>query len=160
MNINNISPSVWGPHGWKFMHYITFTYPVNPTLEDKENYRIFFEIIRKVLPCQSCRINYTMHLQKYPLTDYVLSTKKNLIEWLVNIHNEVNIINNKPIMTPNQVMNLYLKNNNSNSIFNFKLSKKVKNIILILFIIAILVFILKYYNKINQNSPYFKVNVY
>lgn len=159
MNINNISPTVWGPHGWKFMHYITFTYPVNPTLDEKEYYRNFFEIVGKVLPCQTCRINYERHLQKHPLTDYALSTKKNLIEWLVNIHNEVNILNGKPIMTPNQVMNLYLRNNSS--LFNFRLSRKVKNIILILFIIGILIFILKYYNVFNKkNNPYFNVDVY
>jgi hypothetical protein len=157
MNINNISPTVWGPPGWKFMHYITFTYPINPNIEDKENYKNFFEIVGKVLPCNSCRINFNKHLKKYPLTDYVLSTKKNLIEWFVNIHNEVNIMNGKPIMTPNQVMNLYLRNNNS--IFNFTLSKKVKNVLLIIFIIAILIFILKYY-KLNKNNPYFSVNVY
>ena len=28
-------PDVWGPHGWKFIHYVTLGYPDKPTKEDK-----------------------------------------------------------------------------------------------------------------------------
>ena len=34
--------SVWGPSMWHTLHTISFNYPVNPTEEDKKNYKIFF----------------------------------------------------------------------------------------------------------------------
>ena len=35
----NIPPHIWGPSAWKLLHYITFAYPVNPTYDDKLNYK-------------------------------------------------------------------------------------------------------------------------
>jgi hypothetical protein len=46
-----ITPEIWGPHGWKFMHYVALAYPAKPTEEDKKNYKIFFESIQNILPC-------------------------------------------------------------------------------------------------------------
>ena len=31
-------PNVWGPYGWKFIHYVTLGYPNNPSNEDKLKY--------------------------------------------------------------------------------------------------------------------------
>ena len=28
-------PEFWGPSGWKFLHYVTFQYPIKPTVNDK-----------------------------------------------------------------------------------------------------------------------------
>ena len=39
---SSIKPSIWGPHGWKFMHYVSLGYPSNPTEEDKKNYKTFY----------------------------------------------------------------------------------------------------------------------
>ena len=33
--------SVWGPSMWHFLHIMSFNYPINPTPEDKSNYRNF-----------------------------------------------------------------------------------------------------------------------
>ena len=33
-----ITPDIWGPHGWKFLHYISFGYPENPTINIKNQY--------------------------------------------------------------------------------------------------------------------------
>jgi len=93
---NNIDPKIWGPICWKLLEYITFTYPVRPTEEDKINIRIFFTALQHVLPCQKCRNNYGMHLKKFPLDDKAVSSQRELITWLINIHNEVNIMNGKP----------------------------------------------------------------
>ena len=38
-NKQAIKPSIWGPHGWKFMHYVSLGYPNNPTENDKLNYK-------------------------------------------------------------------------------------------------------------------------
>ena len=39
--------------------------------------------------------NYLIHIKKIPLTNEILSSKENLINWLILIHNEVNKINKK-----------------------------------------------------------------
>ena len=49
-----ITPNLWGPHGWKFIHYVTFGYPINPTNQDKENYKMFFLSLQNILPCSKC----------------------------------------------------------------------------------------------------------
>ena len=30
----SIQPNYWGPHGWKFIHYVALGYPENPDLQD------------------------------------------------------------------------------------------------------------------------------
>ena len=88
-------PDVWGPHGWKFLHYVTLGYPDKPTKEDKNKYKIFLLSIGDVLPCVLCRMNYIEHLKIYPITNNVLKNRENLMAWGIKMHNLVNISNNK-----------------------------------------------------------------
>lgn len=81
--------SVWGPPAWIFLHSITLNYPEKPTSKDKKEYKSFFYSLSNILPCKVCRINYKNNLVKYPIDKY-LNSKKNMVYWLVLIHNEVN----------------------------------------------------------------------
>ena len=92
-------PQIWGKYGWNFIHLITVSYPINPTKDDKINYFNYFYWLQKVLPCEKCRYNMLQHLQKYPLSDTVLSCKENLIKWGIDLHNAVNYSNGKPILS-------------------------------------------------------------
>ncbi len=105
-----ITPSIWGPHGWKFMHFIAMAYPLEPTDIEKENYKNFFTSLGDVLPCKMCSEHYKKNLLKYPLTDKVLENKVNLTFWTIDIHNEVNAINNKKIYSYDDAIDL-IKNN-------------------------------------------------
>jgi len=93
-----ITPEVWGPHGWKFIHYVTLAYPENPTPAQKEKYKAFLVLLKDVLPCSLCANHYGENLQKEPLTDEVMSSRENLIKWGINIHNVVNEMKGKPII--------------------------------------------------------------
>jgi hypothetical protein len=93
-----IIPNVWGPHGWKFIHYVTLGYPENPTLYQKERYKTFLLLLQDVLPCSLCANHYKENLQKFPLTDDILDSRDKLIKWGIDIHNSVNELNNKPIL--------------------------------------------------------------
>ena len=55
---NSLQPQIWGPHGWKFIHYVSLGYPENPTINDKNFYKNFYYSLQDVLPCEKCRINY------------------------------------------------------------------------------------------------------
>lgn len=93
-----ITPETWGPHGWKFIHYVTLGYPDNPTNAQKEKYKAFLILLKDVLPCNLCASHYGENLIKEPITDNVLSSRENLIKWGINIHNVVNEMKNKPII--------------------------------------------------------------
>lgn len=106
--MQNINPQYWGGAGWKFMHYITLAYPNKPNENDKRNIKQYFTTVGSVLPCESCRINYYKHLKKYPITNDVLLTRHSLVEWLMNIHNEVNKIHGKRLYSINDLYDEYL----------------------------------------------------
>ena len=114
-----MDPEIWGPHAWIFLHSITLNYPNNPTMYDKQHYKNFFINLHHILPCEWCSKNYIHHLQKYPIDNY-LNTKKNLVQWLINIHNEINIIFKKKTINYSEFINIY-KNiyNKKKSFFNF-----------------------------------------
>lgn len=92
------NPAIWGKHGWQFLHYVSIGYPENPTLEQKKQYRDFYLNIGNVLPCQKCSKNYYRHLEENPLTDTILSNKDSFKNWVISMHNAVNIENGKDIV--------------------------------------------------------------
>ena len=93
-----MKPEVWGPGAWLFLHSITLEYPHDPTEQDKRWIKQFFESVGYVLPCEKCKINFQQHLMRYPLTENVLTSKSNLVRWLINIHNSVNQTIGVPVM--------------------------------------------------------------
>ena len=50
-----MNTEVWGSCGWLFLHSVALNYPVNPTYNDKVYMKTFFEMVGKVLPCNSCK---------------------------------------------------------------------------------------------------------
>lgn len=93
-----VDPNIWGKHGWKFIHYVAQGYPDEPENEDKEIYKNFFMNLGKILPCFKCRNNYYSHLKTNPINHTVLQSRENLEKWVVSIHNQVNQMNEKPVL--------------------------------------------------------------
>ena len=111
-----MNPNVWGPHAWTFLHFITLSHPKNPTEADKYNMKTFFKSLEHVLPCDVCRLHYEENIEKiYPLTNEVLSSRENLVKWLIDVHNAVNKRNGKKILEYNDVIRMYVDMNNSNT---------------------------------------------
>ena len=143
--MNNINPSKWGPPSWDFLFYIALSYPDAPTHEDKNNMSNFFTILGKVLPCYTCRDNYSSHLAKFPLEEEQLANRYNLINWLINIRNEVNRENNKPLVTYESIMNRYVKGHHHNYLgdihgFFVRNSKIILVVVLLIIIISLICF--------------------
>ena len=116
MTYKNINPSIWGPPLWIFMHNLTLAYPENPTEDDMDNLYNFFNTIQTVLPCEKCRINFKYHLERTPLSDEILADRVSVIKWLFNIHNEVNISTNKPVMSYDDFITQYTINSKEKNI--------------------------------------------
>ena len=137
----NITPEFWGPHGWIFLHSVTFNYPENPTQTDKINYKSFFESLGNILPCEKCSINYKNHIQKYPI-DAHLDSKTSLIQWLINIHNITNSQLGKSVLSPAEVINEYRNMiNKSSSMFSYM------NCFIVLSFIILIIIIYTCYNQ-------------
>lgn len=84
--IDGFQTRIWGPAAWLFLHCIAGTY--NP--DRKNSYKLFFTLLKDVLPCGACRNNYRKIIEtKFPLTDEILSSTKNLENWLFNVHRQV-----------------------------------------------------------------------
>lgn len=133
--MHNIKPELWGSHAWDLFHYITLAYPDNPTYNDKINTSKFFDSVKYILPCEKCRVEFINVFENNPLTNIVLSTRKNLINWLINIHDKINKNINNSSFTHEMFVNKYINHNQTN--FN----EYIVFIIIILFIIFILYYI-------------------
>jgi hypothetical protein len=98
--------TVWGPHGWRFLHYVSLGYPNNPSEEDKINYMNFYQMIKNVLPCSVCSRHYEENYNAMPLTDEILSSKEKLVEWVITMHNIVNHSTGKRIIPLDEALEL------------------------------------------------------
>lgn len=138
--MTTVDPKLWGKSGWIFLHSVTLGYPNNPTEEDKNNYKIFFNSIKNILPCNNCRQNYSNSIEKYNLTDDVLITRDTLVNWLINIRsddrytfnknisvktilNEIGITANSMKIMPNNILNTTNTLNTTNKNIQTKYSK-------------------------------------
>lgn len=146
----NINPQIWGSSAWQFMHYVTLSYPDNPTNVDKINMYNFFTSMQKILPCDKCRYNFLEHQKKYPLDDKTFSSRYNLVNWLLNIHNNVNIETGKPTMTYDEFISMYMPElgmptNSLSNLINFDMHNMI--VIFIVILILILLLCLRIKNK-------------
>lgn len=143
-NMININPTLWGPNLWKFMHYLTLSYPEQPTEYDVNKFKNFFMNIGEYLPCEKCRYNYKDHLQVLPLTENELSCRDNLILWLFNLHNIVNKHIGKKEFTIKEFNDVYVNNINANMHTTTNKNNILSNIILFIILIIIVVGLVLY----------------
>ena len=100
--------SVWGPSMWHFLHTMSFNYPVNPTPEDKKNYKDFILSLRYVLPCKYCRMNLKNNLDKVLITAENMKNREHFSKYIYNLHETVNkMLNKKSNLTYEDVRERY-----------------------------------------------------
>mgnify|MGYP001178859339 CR=1 FL=1 len=140
---HELSISKWGPAAWRFLHSVSFTYSLDPTLEDKRNMYMFLNSFSKVLPCKKCRIDFTNYVGKTLSEESIhLKSRDDLINYINDAHNHVNRKLGKREFTYKEVRDKYL----SDSIFynNFT------NFIIIILLIILLLMVLKRNKKNNM----------
>ena len=93
MSINYL----WGNHAWTYLHYVSFNYPINPSSDDKLNYKNFYYNIKYTLPCDECKNHFTEMIKYFPIDNF-LENRWTLIWWLFIVHTVVNIRLNKNII--------------------------------------------------------------
>jgi len=82
--------NIWGPLMWTTLHTISFNYPVNPTIEEKNHYRDFIINLQNVLPCKSCRINLRNNFKILPLKMSNMKNRETFSKYIYNLHEIVN----------------------------------------------------------------------
>jgi hypothetical protein len=87
--------TVWGPSLWHFLHTMSFNYPVEPTKEQKEQYRSFVLNLVHVLPCKYCRINLHKNFKTLPLTMTDMKSRDSFSRYVYHLHEIVNKMLNK-----------------------------------------------------------------
>jgi len=102
-----MDPSFWGRSTWKYLHTLTFAYPMNPTPEDKIKMYNYFNQLPEFLPCPQCAESFKLYLQYIPVNEYLDNTYS-LVFWLYTIHNIVNIKLKKKNANFNTIVNEYL----------------------------------------------------
>lgn len=147
-NISQINPKYWGNSLWKCLNCFALTYQV----ENKETYKTFFEKVGDLLPCSKCSTHYKSYLSKL---DNALDSKEKLLEWLLEIRNDINIKCNKAKLNKDDVLvevygdQYWNCNGSSNSNNNNQHAIFEQFIPILILIVLILIFIyMKYSNRI------------
>jgi len=155
-----MNQNIWGSHLWFSLHTITFNYPIEPTTTDKEEYKQFFINLQNVIPCSVCKKNYKRHINEHPIDNF-LNNRKDLVYWLIDMHNMVNGEIGKKILSYDIVIKKYEKvygkkikldknddtlNNTNEDIYNksdlySKYSKYIYGIIIFFFVLLIINYI-------------------
>ena len=101
--------SLWGTHGWKFIHAITFAYDTAPTREERRQMFTFLVSVGSVLPCKRCRRHYNAYIHSHlPSPDApALRGRHELSSFVVDLHNDVNIRLGRPVVPYAEVRRMY-----------------------------------------------------
>jgi hypothetical protein len=87
-------PKQWGPAAWQFLHTVTFGYPDDPDPQVQDDFRDFFRTLQTVLPCANCRSHYGQKLREAEALQGTaadpFASRRQLSQWLVDLHNDVN----------------------------------------------------------------------
>lgn len=82
--------TVWGPSFWHNLHTISFNYPVNPSVEQKNQYRDYVLSLQNVLPCGACRKNLKTNLKHMSLKMSDMKSRETFSRYMYNLHELVN----------------------------------------------------------------------
>ena len=82
--------SVWGPAQWHFLHTMSFNYPVDPTHEQKTQYRNHMLSLVHILPCKYCRQNLKKNYKAFPLTMEYMKSRDSFSRYVYKLHERIN----------------------------------------------------------------------
>jgi hypothetical protein len=123
---------VWGPALWHYLHIMSFNYPVNPSNEDKKNYRDFILNLQFVMPCKYCRINLRNNFKKKPLLMCYMKNRSTFSKYIYDLHELINrMLGKKSGLSYCDIRERYEHfrsrcSNNIPKVFKFNKTKKKK----------------------------------
>jgi hypothetical protein len=87
---------------------MSFNYPVNPTPENKKQYRDLVINLQYTLPCKYCRINLKNNFKQLPLTMSVMKNRESFSKYIYDLHELINkMLKKKSNLSFNDVQDRY-----------------------------------------------------
>ena len=141
-----LDPTVWGPFYWFVFHTIALTYPTNPNETIKKKYYDFIHNIPLFLPVQTIGNNFSVLLDKYPVTPY-LDSQSSFVKWMHFIHNKINVSLDKPEVTMDEAMVTYSEHYKPKAVKEKEQRKRREKYVFLGFIIIFIALTIFLYNK-------------
>jgi len=142
----SLSPIVWGPHYWFFIHTIAMCYPYRPNAVTKKKYYEFVQNIPLFLPVQEIATYFGELLDQYPVSPY-LDSRDAFIRWTHFIHNKINQRLEKPVVSLSQFYESYYEQYKPNDVKlreYYKLRGKIVYLVLVSLFVGAIFYL---YNK-------------
>ena len=123
-----LSPRIWGPHYWFFLHTCAMAYPIKPNTVIKKKFYEFIQNFSLFIPDKKISASFSKLIDKYPVSPY-LDSRDSFIRWTHFIHNKVNKKLEKPQKSISKVYAEYYKSYEPVNIKNIKCRKMKKHIV-------------------------------
>lgn len=104
--MGGISPDVWGPSTWTFLHLAVMAEPDDFDKSRLMLYKRFYTLLQELLPCQKCRMHLKDNMKSLKNIES-LGSKRELFDWTTQLHNLVNKANNKPLYSIDKSFKLW-----------------------------------------------------
>lgn len=145
-----ISPNVWGPSTWAFIHLTAMAEPENFDKSRLVFYKQLFLLLQELLPCERCRIHLKQNMAKLKDIEKIRS-KRELFDWTTDIHNKVNEMTKKPILSNEEAFNYW------DSIASEKKSltcwPTLALLLVLVLVVLLLLILMVYRRKKNPQTP-------
>jgi hypothetical protein len=115
--------ALWQPLTWYIFHTISLNY----NNEYQKEYIKFFETFKTIIPCKICRTHYTNQLNNENMKLENNINSERIFNWTVDLHNNVNKMNNTRLWSYDEARNYYQKNNFNNKLLKLFLFQYIKN---------------------------------
>jgi len=100
----SISPTYWGAELWKVLFSIGSTFPQTAPTSNQQNAVIsFFNSLRELLPCESCREHYQAFIQTNPIA-VATQSQAALLDWIHKLNTEISNGLGKPVRPLAQIL--------------------------------------------------------
>ena len=97
--------SFWS-YWWYQLHLLAEYYPEVPREVDKNQIKVLFETLSKKIICGKCRRHFNSYIYENPYYNYLIS-KNQLRLYLMNLHNQINTLRKKKIVTLEEIIIIY-----------------------------------------------------
>ena len=112
----------WQQITWVFFHTIAINY------NDKyrNEYIIFFDTLKTIIPCKVCRNHYIQNISKEDMNIENNINSDKIFNWTIDLHNIVNKMHRKKLWTHEESRNYYQKNNYGNQLMKMFIFEYIK----------------------------------
>ena len=108
----------WGKNAWYFIHSSAINF--DNIQNNRHKYLMFYRVFIQLIPCPICKKHFINNINK---NEYLLESninKENIFNWTIDLHNEVNKMNSKQIVSYEEASSYY-NNEINNNIMQLKI---------------------------------------